>query len=74
MHPPNDGEMPAVTPCSFTLRQLPFRNTNATFLQASGVATHPVCSLQQRTAFAAPHDSPGLDDFAHMGLITELLE
>lgn len=23
---------------------------------------------------ALPHDSPGLDDFAHMGLITELLE
>lgn len=28
----------------------------------------------QRVDAAAPIDSPGLDDFAHMGLITDLLE
>lgn len=60
--------------CSFTLRHLAFRNTKWHFSSSKWGATHPVCSLQQRTAFAAPHDSPGLDDFAHMGLITELLD
>jgi hypothetical protein len=28
----------------------------------------------QRVEVAPPAESPGLDDFAHMGLITDLLE
>jgi hypothetical protein len=31
-------------------------------------------SLLQRVDATVPAESPGLDDFAHMGLITDLLE
>lgn len=69
-----NGSTPPASPRAAQPRAASKRGTYSASNFAPATPAAPAASPGQGKRHEAPADSPGLDDFAHMGLITDLLD